>query len=101
MWAGGGEVTAGNGPEPILHRLEVRIWCNAAEAATAYQRSSRSWTGAASCSAPTWMRNTTATRVLMTGYDSPRWTNAHGKPFLVLPIYLDALELNSTNAYAL
>ena len=27
--------------------------------------------------------------------------DAHGKPFLVLPIYLDALELNPTNNYAL
>jgi hypothetical protein len=100
VWAAGGEVTAGNGPEPILHRLEVRIWCNAAEAAFAYQTLIPFVDRCRVLFRTDVDANTTATRVLMTGYDQPEVDDAHGKPFLVLPIYLDALELNPTNAYA-
>lgn len=102
VWSAGGELTAGNGPEPILHRLEIQFWCNAADAAVAYQTLIpfvercrvlyRTDINAAS----------QATRVLMTGYGQPEVDDGRdGKPFLVLPIYLDALELTPTSAYAL
>ena len=101
VWAAGGELTAGNGPEPILHSLEVRIWCNAAEAAFAYQslipfveRCRVLYRTDLHASAGS------AARVLMTGYGSPEVEDAHGKPFLVLPIYLEALELASVTTYS-
>jgi len=101
VWAAGGELTAGNGPEPMLHRLEVRIWCGATDAAFAYQtlipfveRCRVLYRSDLHASAAN------AARVLMTGYGEAEVDDAHGKPFLVLPIYLEALEMASVNTYS-
>lgn len=101
IWTAGGQLTAGNGPEPILHALEAQFWCSATDAAFAYQTLIpfvercrvllRSKVGDSG----------NATRLLMTGYGAPEVETAHNRPFLVLPIYLDALELTATDAYSL
>jgi hypothetical protein len=101
VWAAGGELTAGNGPEPILHRLEVRIWCGATDAAFAYQ-TLVPFVQRCRVLFRTDLHASLAnvSRLLMTGYDAPELDEAHGKPFLVLPIYLEALELASVNTYS-
>jgi hypothetical protein len=102
VWAAGGQVQAGNGPEPILHAIEVQIWCNAAEAAFAYQTLIPFVDRCRVLFRTDVDANTTALRVLMTGYDQPEQDDStDGKPFLILTVHLDALELNPTNAYAL
>ena len=77
------------------------IWCNASDSAFAYQTLIPFVDRFRVLFRTDVDANTTATRVLMTRYARPEVDEAHGKPFLVLPIYLDALELNPTNAYAL
>jgi hypothetical protein len=101
VWAAGGELTAGNGPEPMLHRLEVRIWCNATEAAFAYQ-TLIPFVERCRVLFRTDLHASIAnvSRLLMLGYDEPEVDDAHGKPFLVLPIYLEALEMASVNTYS-
>lgn len=101
VWHAGSDLTAGNGPEFILHRLEVRIWCGATDAAFAYQtlipfvsRCVVLYRTDLHASAAN------ATRVLMLGAAEPEVDEAHGKPFLVLPIYLEALEMASVNTYS-
>jgi len=99
VWAGGGELTAGNGIEPILHRIEVRIWCGATDAAFAYQTLVPFVERCRVLFRTDMDAHGTAVRVLMTGYDAVETDDAHGKPFLVLPILLEALELEPTTGY--
>ena len=101
LWAGGGEMTAGNGPEPILHGIEVRIWCGATDAAYAYQTLVPFVGRCRTLFRTDVDANATAARVLMTAYDAPEIDEAHGKPFLVLAIHLEALEFEATDAYAM
>jgi hypothetical protein len=101
VWAAGGELTAGNGPEPIFHRIEVQFWCNASEAASAYQTLIPFVERCRVLYRTDLDAGGQAARVLMTGYSSPEVDDgADGKPFLVLTVYLEALESTATNAYA-
>lgn len=101
VWSMGGELAAGNGPEPMLHRLELQFWANASEAAWAYQTLLPFVGRCRSLFRTDVDANQTATRVLMTGYDQPEVDEAHGRPFLVLPVFLEALELEATSGYSL
>jgi hypothetical protein len=100
VWPAGGDLTAGNGPEPMLHRIEVRIWFNASEAGAATQALVPFVDRCRVLFRTDLDANATATRCLMTGYGEPEVDDAHGKPFLVLPIYLEVLDLTATSAYA-
>ena len=100
VWAAGGDLTAGNGPEPFFHQLEAQLWCNATDAAYAYQTLIPFVERCRVLFRTDMDANSAATRVLMTGYTAPEVDEAHGKPFLVLTIRLEALEMTSTTAYA-
>lgn len=101
LWAAGGELTAGNGPEPIVHQLEAQFWCSAVDAALAYQTLIPFVDRCRVLLRTNLSANDNATRVLMTGYGPPETEVAHNRPFLILPVYLEATELNPTNAYSL
>lgn len=101
IWTAGGDLTAGNGPEPIVHQLEAQIWCNATDAAFAYQTLIPFVDRSRVLFRTDLSAGGNAVRVLMTGYGAPDTEEARGKPFLILPIYLEALELNPSNAYSL
>lgn len=100
VWASGGDLTAGNGPEPFFHQLEAQIWCNATDAAFAYQTLIPFVERCRVLFRTDLDANATAVRVLMTGYTAPEVDDAHGKPFLILTIRLEVLEMTSTSAYA-
>lgn len=101
VWTLGGDLTAGNGPEPFVHRLEVQFWANAMDAAYAYQtlipfvdRCRQLFRTDLDAAAQ-------ADRVLMLGYDMPETDQEGSASFLVLPVFLEVLEIDPTNGYAL
>lgn len=101
VWAAGGQLQPGNGPEPFLHAIEVQFWCNAADAAFAYQTLIPFVERCRVLFRTDLDANATALRVLFMGYDQPEQDDgADGKPFLILTIHLEALEMTSTSAYA-
>lgn len=101
VWAGGGELQPGNGPEPFRHSIEVQVWTNAAGAAHAYQTLIPFVERMRILFRTDLDANTTAARVLYLGYDQPEVEDsADGQPFLVMTHFLEALEITSTTAYA-
>ena len=101
IWSAGGQITAGNGPEPSVHELEVQIWCNATDGALAYQTLIPFVDRCRVLFRTDVNANSTTTRLLMTGYGAADVETAHDVPFLILPIYLQALDLDPTNGYQL
>jgi hypothetical protein len=99
VWADGGEMVAGN-YETFDHDLELLIWANASNVAYAYNALIPFVERCRVLFRTDVDANGTACRVLMTGYRAIEVDEAHGKPFLVLPIQLEALELYASNDYA-
>ncbi len=100
VWPDGGDLGAGNGPEPFMHQVEARIWVNAANTGAAFKlawpfvelarvlfRTDVTLSGA-------------CTRCLFVGYGPIEADQAHGKPFYILPLRFEVLEHTATNAYS-
>lgn len=100
VWPDTGELQPGNGPEPFLHRIEVRVWVSAVNPGYAFQtaygfvepvrvafRSNITLSGA-------------CTRCVFLGWESLEADEAHGKTFFVLPLLFEVLEHTATTAYS-
>lgn len=89
---GGGDVQASN-YETLLHEIRLDIWVGAADIAYAVRTITPFVDRARVLFRADLDMGATCQRCLMTGYEPLEPDTAHGKPFLVLPIRLEALEL--------
>lgn len=99
VWADGGALAAGN-HEGFVHDIELDIWVNATDIGYAYKTIVPFVERCRVLFRTDLDANATATRVEMTGYGAIETDEAHGKPFLILPIRLEALELYLSDDYA-
>ena len=94
-----GQADSGNW-EQELHQIEIQVWMPAAETGEAFKTlvpfaarikvEFRTDTD----------NNATAVRVSYVGYDAPVFNDDYGRPFLVLVVQLEALEIDLSNVYA-
>ena len=95
---GDGTADPGNW-EQELHDFEVEVWVPAADMAYAY-RTIIPFAGLFKAQFRTDLdNNETAVRVLYRGYRKPFYDDTAGKPFLVMPIQLEALEIRASDDY--
>jgi len=99
VWPDGGDMQAGNA-ESLLHHLELRIWVNATDAAFALSTLMPFVERCQVLFRTDLDIGGEAVRLLMTGYGAPEVETAHGKPFFVLPVGLEAFELRLAHDYA-
>lgn len=102
VWFGGtDDASIGNGPEREVWTIEVQFWCNAQDAAFAYQTLIPFVSRCKVLFRTDMNANDTAARVLYRGASPAEVDDAHGKPFLVLTVYLEVLDLDPTNSHAM
>jgi len=95
---GDGDAEPGNW-EQELHTFEVEVWVPAADMATAY-RAIIPFAGRFKTQFRADIdNNTTAVRVLYRGYRKPFYDDTAGKPFLVMSIQMEALEIRASDDY--
>jgi len=96
---GDGDAEPGNW-EQELHTFEVEVWVPAADMAYAYRTIIPFPALFKAAFRSDIDNNATAVRVLYRGYREPSYDDTAGKPFLVMAIQLEALEIDATNTYA-
>jgi hypothetical protein len=99
VWFDGSVMEPGN-HETVVHDLELLIWVNATDISYAYKTIIPFFDRCRVLFRTDLDANTNAVRLVMTGARAVEVDEAHGKPFLVLPIQLEALEMHLSDDYA-